>query len=92
MESTPVEPGSESTTPSSSTSGSSGLPPTFSSASSAAWTSFAEKMFPGDPNAAADGEALQRNMLTMINTTIQEINTRNQAASDYAKQVAEGNE
>jgi hypothetical protein len=92
MDTTGVQSGGSGATPTDPYAGSNLPGPKFSAASNAAWLKFAQQMFPNDPDPGQYVGALQQNLMSMINTTISEMNARNQAASDYAKKVAEGSE
>jgi hypothetical protein len=66
--------------------------PPMSGSSDDAWVAYAQQMFPNDPDAALYIPQLKQNMMAMINTTISEMNTRQQIANEYVKKVAEGEE
>jgi hypothetical protein len=92
-----VVPSGETGSSSSHTSGSSSsqgaVPPMPGVDTSDPWYKYAKQMFP--PNTPITPEIiaeLKKNMMSMISTTISEINARHQIANQYNKDVAQGNE
>jgi len=73
------------------------LPPNFYSGGAAVgandpWYVYARKMFPNTMITPEVIAGLKKNMMTMINTTIGEINKREAENQKYLKKVAEGKE
>lgn len=66
--------------------------PPISGSSDDAWAAYARQMFPNDPDAVLYIPQLKQNMMSMINTTISEMNARQEKSNEYVKKVAEGEE
>jgi hypothetical protein len=66
--------------------------PPISGSSDDAWAAYARQMFPNDPDAALYIPQLKQNMMAMINTTISEMNARQEKSNEYVKKVAQGEE
>lgn len=56
------------------------------------WYTYAQQMFPNTEITPEIVAGLKKNMMTMINTTIAEINKRHEASQEYVKRVARGEE
>lgn len=56
------------------------------------WFAYAQKMFPNEKITPEIIAGLKKNMMTMINTTISEINKSHARAQEYNKKVAKGEE
>ncbi len=72
------------------------LPPNFSSdapvSSDDPWYTYAQQMFPNTMVTPEEIAGLKKNMNSMINNTIGEINARQAEAQKYNEQVAKGEE
>jgi hypothetical protein len=56
------------------------------------WYKYAQQMFPNQKITPEIIAGLKKNMMTMINTTIGQINKRQAKAQEYNKKVAQGEE
>jgi hypothetical protein len=56
------------------------------------WYAYAQQMFPNTEITPDIIAGLKKNMMTMINTTIQQINARQATAQEYNSKVAKGEE
>lgn len=56
------------------------------------WYAYAQQMFPNAEITPEIIAGLKKNMMTMIGTTISEINARHAIANKYNQDVAQGNE
>jgi hypothetical protein len=56
------------------------------------WFAYAQKMFPNQQITPEIIAGLKKNMMTMINTTISQINARQAEAQKYNEKVAKGEE
>ena len=56
------------------------------------WYAYAKQMFPNTEITPEIVAGLKKNMMTMINTTISEINKRQAKAQEYNRKVARGEE
>jgi hypothetical protein len=73
--------------------GGAGAPfPPIAGSSNDPWVTFAQQLFPNDPNAALYVQQLKNSMIRMIGTTISEMNARHEKANEYVKKVAQGDE
>lgn len=72
------------------------LPPNFYSGaavnSNDPWYAYAQKMFPNVEITPDIIAGLKKNMMSMINNTIQQINARQAVAQEYNSKVAKGEE
>jgi hypothetical protein len=72
------------------------LPPNFYAGGSVApndpWYTYAQQMFPNTEITPEIVAGLKRNMMSMINNTISQINTRQATANEYNAKVARGEE
>jgi hypothetical protein len=92
---TPVPPGPPGGSGSGSSEGPPKLPPNFSGAavsSNDPWYAYAQQMFPNTMVTPEEIAGLKKNMNSMINNTIAEINARQAEAQKYNEQVAKGEE
>jgi hypothetical protein len=98
MEEAPVDPTGSSGTSSSQTGGSTSsqgsqnTPQMPVSDTSDPWYKYAQQMFPNTEITPEIIAGLKKNMMSMIGTTISEINARHATANQYNKDVAQGNE
>ena len=92
----PGPPGPSDGSGSGSSDGLSKLPPNFSSgapvSSDDPWYTYAHQMWPDTTVTPEEIAGLKKNMNSMINTTIGEINARQAEAQKYNEQVAKGEE
>ncbi len=56
------------------------------------WYAYAQQMFPNTEITPDIIAGLKKNMMTMINSTIQQVNARQAEAQKYNEQVAKGEE
>jgi hypothetical protein len=66
--------------------------PAMTGAAGDAWLKFAQQLFPSAENPGQYVAPLKKNMMSMINNTISEINTRHKIANEYIQKVAKGEE
>jgi hypothetical protein len=92
MTTPPVGPSGGNTEPQGPQQGQPAAPKTGAGAVSAddPWYKYAQQMFPNQEITPEIIAGLKKNMMTMINTTISQINARHAEAQKYNKEVAQG--